>query len=113
MRMGRYFYLKRLAAEDTFKLYVRDDERGQERLLVDPKVTTPGASASIDFYEPSPSGRHVRSGSRQMARRIRSHAARRAALAPRRTFVLLSPELESGDRCRDGDEVSELARLPS
>jgi prolyl oligopeptidase len=61
-RAGRRFYLKRPASEDSFKLYVRDGDGGAERLLVDPKATIPGASASIDFYEPSPSGRHVAFG---------------------------------------------------
>jgi prolyl oligopeptidase len=62
MRGGRMFYLKRPAAADAFKLYVRDGENGRERMLVDPKATTPGASASIDFYEPSPDGRRVAFG---------------------------------------------------
>lgn len=62
MRANRQFYLKRPAAADAFKLYVRDGEGGRERMLVDPKATIPGASASIDFYEPSPNGRLVAFG---------------------------------------------------
>ncbi|MBC7973690.1 MAG: S9 family peptidase [Myxococcales bacterium] len=60
-RMNRLFYLKRPASEDTFKLYLRDGV-GPERLLVDPKATTTAATASIDFYEPSPTGRHLAFG---------------------------------------------------
>jgi prolyl oligopeptidase len=61
-RARRQFYLKRPGAADTFKLYVRDGGVGQERVLLDPKATIPGASASIDFYEPSQDGRRVAFG---------------------------------------------------
>jgi prolyl oligopeptidase len=60
-RMSRRFYLKRPAAEDTFKLYVRDGD-GQERMLIDPKLMTSEASGSLDYYEPSPEGRRVAFG---------------------------------------------------
>jgi len=59
IRASRQFYLKRPAAADTFKLYVRDGRSGPERVLIDPRATTPDGSASIDLYEPSPDGRRV------------------------------------------------------
>jgi prolyl oligopeptidase len=61
-RAGKHFYLKRPAAEDAFKLYVRDRRNGQERLVIDPNVIAQRTSASIDFYEPSPNGRRVAFG---------------------------------------------------
>ena len=51
---GRYFYMKALPNEENYKLYVRDAENRQERLLVDPeKVTKDGHHYSIDYFSPS------------------------------------------------------------
>jgi prolyl oligopeptidase len=61
-RLDKQFYLKRPAAANTFKLYVRTRDGGKERMLFDPTTTLPGGSASIDFYEPSPDGRRVAFG---------------------------------------------------
>lgn len=60
---GRYFYLKSLPDEDNFKLYVRDAESRQERLLVDTeKVMTGGQHYSIDYFTPSLDGKKVAYG---------------------------------------------------
>ena len=60
---GRYFYLKSLPDEENFKLYVRDAESRQERLLVDPeKVTKEGHHYSIDYFTPSLDGKKVAYG---------------------------------------------------
>ncbi len=59
----RYFYLKSLPDEENFKLYVRDAESRQERLLVDPeKATKEGHHYSIDYFTPSLDGKNVAYG---------------------------------------------------
>ena len=59
---GRYFYFKVTAKDQTPKLYARDGDKGEERLLVDPQVLgNQGASADAkpkrftitDFYPTS------------------------------------------------------------
>lgn len=60
---GRYFYMKALPNEENYKLYVRDAERREERLLVDPeKVTQDGHHYSIDYFTPSLDGKKVAYG---------------------------------------------------
>jgi prolyl oligopeptidase len=60
----RYFYQKRLASEDVFKLYVRDGLTSDERLLVDPAkfMTTPGTHYVISYYAPSFDGKYAAVG---------------------------------------------------
>jgi prolyl oligopeptidase len=60
----RYFYQKRLASEDVFKLYVRDGLKSDERLLVDPTkfVTAGGPHYVISYYAPSFDGKYVAAG---------------------------------------------------
>lgn len=60
-RAGKYFYLKRPASEDVFKLYVRE-RGGTERVVVDPRSGDFVDGSSIDYYEPSPTGEHVAFG---------------------------------------------------
>ena len=50
-----YYYLKRLAAENVPRLYVRAGLNGKERLLIDPQAVTRarGAHFAIDYYAPS------------------------------------------------------------
>jgi prolyl oligopeptidase len=58
---GRFFYLKRLPGENVSKLYV--SVGGKERLLADPMAgATGGAHHSIDYFEPSPDGKHIAYG---------------------------------------------------
>jgi prolyl oligopeptidase len=60
----RYFYQKRLAAEDVSKLYMRDGVSGAERLLVDPAkyATAGGPHYVISYYAPSFDGHYVAVG---------------------------------------------------
>lgn len=55
---GKLFYQQRPAGADNFKLFVH--EKGSARVLVDPTVMG-GATGhvSLDWWEPSPDGRHV------------------------------------------------------
>ena len=57
---GKLFYLKRPAAEQTAKLYVRDGTDGPERLLLDPdRFAGAGTHGAIDYFAPSPDGMKV------------------------------------------------------
>ncbi len=60
----RYYYEKRLAAEEVTKLYEREGLVGEEKLLVDPGkfVTAPGTHYSINYYVPSYDGRYIAYG---------------------------------------------------
>jgi prolyl oligopeptidase len=56
----RYFYMKTTPADQTPKLYVRDNETGKERLLADPQALgAPGKRYTISEYYPSPDGKMV------------------------------------------------------
>jgi len=57
LEAGKVFYLRRLSAEGTPALCVRESLTAPERVLVDPR-----ARAAIDWYSPSPDGRHVAYG---------------------------------------------------
>jgi prolyl oligopeptidase len=61
---GQYFYQKRLASEDLFKIYMREGLSGQEKLLVDPtSFAKPGSPHfAINYYAPSMDGRYVAFG---------------------------------------------------
>lgn len=63
-RWGKHlFYLRTEPGKDTFKLYVREGMKGQERLLVDPEALgKDGKHVSIDYYAPSRDGRLVAYG---------------------------------------------------
>ncbi len=58
---GRWFYLKRLAGENTVKLYTRAGPGAPERLLLDPELwkRRTGVTHAINNYTASPDGRHV------------------------------------------------------
>jgi prolyl oligopeptidase len=60
----RYFYLKRLPADNTPKLYRRSGLSGKETLLVDPEAITraTGKPHSINYYEPSLDGKLIAYG---------------------------------------------------
>lgn len=60
----RYFYLKRLPQDNTFKLYVRAGLTGQETLLFDPEkfAKAAGKPFAINYYEPSWDGKYVACG---------------------------------------------------
>lgn len=57
----RLFYEVRPAGADNYMLAVRDQAGGPERILLDPtKLKAPGdVHVSIDWWVPSPDGRHV------------------------------------------------------
>ena len=59
-----YFYQKRLAVEDIYKLYKRDSMNGEEKLLVDPGTyaTAGGPHMAINYYAPSFDGKYVAVG---------------------------------------------------
>ena len=61
---GHYYYLKRLAAENTPKLYARTGFAGRERLLVDPNAVkgARGGHVAIDYFAPSFDNRYVAYG---------------------------------------------------
>ena len=59
---GKYFYLRRLANEPNPALCMRDTLAGPERVLVDPQKAAGGARAAINWFAPSPDGRHVAYG---------------------------------------------------
>ena len=60
----RYFYQKRLPAENVAKLYERIGPQGPERLLVDPNkyVMKPDEHYTLNYYVPSFEGRYVAYG---------------------------------------------------
>ncbi|QDU28310.1 Prolyl endopeptidase precursor [Anatilimnocola aggregata] len=54
---GELFYFKQLAGENVAKLYVRESQRGTERLLIDPEKFPPpagGGHVTLGFYRVSP-----------------------------------------------------------
>lgn len=59
-----YFYERRGAADNQFKLYMRQGLRGTERLLVDPETfaKASGKPHAINSFEASPTGRYVAYG---------------------------------------------------
>jgi len=61
---GRYFYLKRLPQDNTFKLYVRQGLAGTETLLFDPEkfAKAAGKPFAINYYEPSLDADYVACG---------------------------------------------------
>ena len=63
LEAGKVFYLRRNPGQPTAVLCVRDGLAAAERVLVDPgRFTKDGARAAIDWYSPSPDGRHVAYG---------------------------------------------------
>ena len=64
MPAGRYFYLKRLPQDNTFKLYVRKGLTGTETLLFDPETFAKAAGKpfAINYYQPSLDGGYVACG---------------------------------------------------
>jgi len=64
MPSGRFFYQKRLATEDVFKLYTRDAINSEEKLVADPAkfMTAGGPHYVISYYAPSFDGRYVAVG---------------------------------------------------
>lgn len=59
---GRVFYKKTLGGENVGKLYVRESWTGEERLLFDPSGYQAGVTSTLEFFSPSPDGRHVALG---------------------------------------------------
>jgi len=61
---GLWFYEKRGATENQFKLYMRRGDSGEEVLLVDPEVLQKrsGKPHAINYFVPSPDGRMVAYG---------------------------------------------------
>lgn len=72
-----YFYEKRGAKDDQFKLYMRQGVAGEEKLLFDPEVLKKetGKAHAINYFTPSPDGKLVAlgvsaSGSEEAALRV-------------------------------------------
>jgi len=60
---GRVFYLKSAPRQMNAVLCVREGLSAPERVLLDPaRFSRPGAGAAIDWFAPSPDGRHVAYG---------------------------------------------------
>lgn len=61
---GDYYYLKRLASDNTQKLYTRQGIGGKETLLIDPdqRAAAPGSHYAIDYFQPSPDNKYVAYG---------------------------------------------------
>jgi prolyl oligopeptidase len=61
---GVYFYEKRDADANQFKIYMRRGLNGAEKLLVDPEAQTKatGTPHAVNFYAPSDSGRYLAYG---------------------------------------------------
>src|ERR1700678_713555 len=64
-RGGRYFYAKRLAAQDLYVLYMRRGPAGLEEVLVDPAGMTPDHTTSASFEGISDDGKIVAYGVRK------------------------------------------------
>jgi prolyl oligopeptidase len=60
----RYFFQKRLASEDIYKLYMRQGLKGEDKLLLDPAkfMTAGGPHFAISYYGPSFDGKYVAVG---------------------------------------------------
>ncbi|HUG25992.1 prolyl oligopeptidase family serine peptidase [Piscinibacter sp.] len=63
-RGERYFYQRRGAKEDQFKLYMRQGLGGDEKLLFDPETlkASTGKPHAINYFSPSPDGKLVAIG---------------------------------------------------
>ena len=61
---GRYFYQKRLASENVYRLYMRDGLEGAEKMILDPaRYPAPkGSHNAISYYAPSWDGKWVAVG---------------------------------------------------
>jgi len=61
---GRYFYLKRLPQDNTYKLYARKGLTGAETLLFDPEkfAKAGGKPFAINYYQPSLEGKYIACG---------------------------------------------------
>lgn len=70
---GLYFYEKRDADANQFKVYLRNGLNGTEKLLVDPEALTKttGKPHAVNFYTPSPSGRYLATACPRAARKSR------------------------------------------
>lgn len=62
---GRYFYRRRDAGEDVFKLIVRDGVDGKERVVFDPGDIEGDVHTVLDWYEPSRDGMLIAFGMSQ------------------------------------------------
>jgi len=60
LEAGRVFYLRRLPADATASLCMREGLAGAERVLVDPQKAA--ERSAIDWFAPSPDGQHVAYG---------------------------------------------------
>ena len=64
-RRGRYFYMKRLAAQDLFTIDVRDGLEGRERVLVDPEPLSANHTTTVQLRDASQDGTLVAYGIRR------------------------------------------------
>lgn len=54
---GRVFFSKRPRNGDNFKLYMREEAGGEDKLLIDPTaIKVEGSHVSLDWWTPSPDG---------------------------------------------------------
>ena len=64
VRGDLYFYQRRGAKDDQFKLYMRKGLKGAEKLLFDPETLkqSTGKPHAVNYFTPSPDGRYVALG---------------------------------------------------
>jgi prolyl oligopeptidase len=73
---GRYFSTRREGKENQAILYVREGQRGPDRVLLDPGALAPDGGVALDWWYPSPDGKWLaygvsREGSEQSTLRVR------------------------------------------
>ncbi len=64
-RAGRYFFMKRLAAQDLFAIYLTRGLEGKEEVLVDPAPMSADRSTSVNLEDVSTDGKLMAYGVRQ------------------------------------------------
>ena len=98
-----YFYEKRGATDNQFKVYVRHGLHATPRLLVDPEVLTKagGPPHAVTFYSPSPSGRLLaygmsEGGSEEASIHVLDVTTLKELITPHRPRALQRCRLDAG-----------------
>ena len=61
----RYFFTKRLAGQDLYVIYMREGQKGQDKVLIDPHNMSADKSVSVDMYDVTPDGKVLTYGVRE------------------------------------------------